>query len=119
MTPRVLATVITLPLLVAVGDMSGLLGGFVVANITLHLGWATFMTRAIKVLVFGDLVIGFVKPLVFGFIISTVGCYQGFRVEGGTAGVGRATITAFVISSVAVLVVDLFLTKLLLYAFNL
>ncbi len=119
MTPRVLATVITLPLLVAVGDMSGLLGGFVVANITLHIGWATFMTRAIKVLVFGDLVIGFVKPLVFGFIISTVGCYQGFRVEGGTAGVGRATITAFVISSVAVLVVDLFITKLLLYIFNL
>jgi len=119
MTPRVLATVITLPLLVAVGDMCGLLGGFVVANITLHLGWETFMTRAIKVLVFGDLVIGFVKPLVFGFIISTVGCYQGFRVEGGTAGVGRATITAFVISSVAVLVVDLFITKLLLYIFNL
>ena len=119
MTPRVLATVVTMPLLVAVGDMSGLLGGFVVANITLHLGWETFMTRAIKVLVFGDLCIGFTKPVVFGFIVSTVGCYQGFRVEGGTAGVGRATITAFVISSVAVLVVDLFITKLLLYIFNL
>lgn len=119
MTPRVLATVMTMPLLVAVGDMAGLLGGFVVANITLHLGWETFMTRAIKVLVFGDLCIGFTKPVVFGFIVSTVGCYQGFRVEGGTAGVGRATITAFVVSSVAVLVVDLFLTKFLLYAFNL
>jgi len=77
------------------------------------------MTRAIKVLVFGDLCIGFTKPVVFGFIVSTVGCFQGFRVEGGTAGVGRATITAFVVSSVAVLVVDLFLTKFLLYAFNL
>lgn len=119
MTPRVLATVVTLPLLVAVGDMAGLLGGFIVANITLHLGWATFMTRAIKVLVFGDLCMGFTKPVVFGFIISTVGCYQGFRVEGGTAGVGRATIAAFVVSSVAVLVADLFVTKLLLYVFNL
>jgi phospholipid/cholesterol/gamma-HCH transport system permease protein len=119
MTPRVLATVVTLPLLVAVGDMAGLLGGFIVANITLHLGWATFMTRAIKVLVFGDLCMGFTKPVVFGFIISTVGCYQGFRVEGGTAGVGRATIAAFVVSSVAVLVADLFVTKLLLYIFNL
>ncbi len=48
-----------------------------------------------------------------------MGCYQGFRVKGGTEGVGRATIAAFVESSVIVLVVDLFLTKLLLYAFNL
>ena len=59
------------------------------------------------------------KPIVFGFIISTVGCYQGFRVKGGTEGVGRATIGAFVESSVIVLVVDLFLTRLLLYTFNL
>jgi phospholipid/cholesterol/gamma-HCH transport system permease protein len=119
MTPRVLATVFTLPLLVAVGDCAGLLGGFLVASLTLHLGAEQFMTRAIKVLVLGDLCIGFTKPVVFGFIIATVGCYQGFRVEGGTAGVGRATITAFVVSSVAVLVVDLFLTRLLLYIFNL
>jgi phospholipid/cholesterol/gamma-HCH transport system permease protein len=119
MTPRVLATVLTLPLLVAVGDCAGLLGGFLVASLTLPLGAEQFMTRAIKVLVFGDLCIGFTKPIVFGFIIATVGCYQGFRVEGGTAGVGRATITAFVVSSVVVLVVDLFLTRLLLYIFNL
>jgi phospholipid/cholesterol/gamma-HCH transport system permease protein len=119
MTPRVLATVLTLPLLVAVGDCAGLLGGFLVASLTLHLGAEQFMSRAIKVLVFGDLCIGFTKPVVFGFIIATVGCYQGFRVEGGTAGVGRATITAFVVSSVIVLVVDLFLTRLLLYIFNL
>jgi phospholipid/cholesterol/gamma-HCH transport system permease protein len=118
-TPRVLATVLILPLLVAVGDCAGLLGGFVVASVTLHLGAEQFWRRAINALVFGDLCIGFSKPIVFGFIIATVGCYQGFRVEGGTAGVGRATITAFVVSSVAVLVVDLFLTRLLLYMFNL
>jgi phospholipid/cholesterol/gamma-HCH transport system permease protein len=118
-TPRVLATVLTLPLLVAVGDFSGLVGGFLVASVTLHLGAEQFWTRAIKALVFGDLCIGFSKPIVFGFIIATVGCYQGFRVKGGTAGVGRATITAFVVSSVAVLVADLFLTRFLLYAFNL
>ena len=98
MTPRVLATVLTLPLLVAVGDCAGLLGGFLVANITLHLGAEQFMAAcAIHALIFGDLVLGFTKPIVFGFIIATVGCYQGFRVEGGTAGVGRATIKAFVV----------------------
>ena len=119
MTPRVVATVVVLPLLVAVGDLSGLLGGYLVASITLHLTAAQFWNRAIRALVFGDICIGFTKAVVFGFIIATVGCYQGFRVKGGTEGVGRATIAAFVESSVIVLVVDLFLTKLLLYAFNL
>jgi len=119
MTPRMLATVLILPLLVAVGVCAGLLGGFAVAALVLHLGAEQFMTRAINALEFGDLCIGFIKPVVFGFIIATVGCYEGFRVEGGTAGVGRATINAFVVSSVIVLVVDLFITKLLLYAFNL
>lgn len=117
--PRVAATVLILPLLVAVGVCAGLLGGFLVASVTLHLGAEQFWTRAIKALVLGDLFMGFSKPLVFGFIVATVGCYHGLRVEGGTAGVGRATITAFVVSSLIVLVVDLFITRFLLYAFNL
>ena len=119
MTPRVLATVIVLPLLVAIGDAAGLLGGFLVASFTLHINAEQFWTRAIRAVTVGDLVIGFSKPIVFGFIVATVGCYQGLRVEGGTAGVGRATIMAFVVASVGVLVVDLFMTKLMLYVFNL
>jgi len=118
MTPRVLATVLILPLLVAVGDSAGLFGGFLVASITLHINTQEFWTRAVKALAFGDLVIGFCKPVVFGFIVATVGCYRGLRVEGGTAGVGRATIMAFVDASVCVLIADLFLTRLLLYLFN-
>ena len=119
MTPRVLATVLVLPLLVALGDIAGLFGGFLVANLTMHLGAEEFWTRAINALAFGDLCISFIKPVVFGFIIATVGCYQGFRVKGGTESVARAAIAAFVESSVFVLVVDLFLTRLLLYIFNL
>ena len=118
MTPRVLATVLVLPLLVAVGDCAGLVGGFLVANLTLHLSAELFWRRAIHALVFGDLCIGFTKPIVFGFIIATVGCYQGLRVQGGTAGVGRATIMAFVAASLGVLVTELFVTKLLLYVFK-
>ncbi len=119
MTPRVVATVLVLPLLVAVGDCAGLVGGFLVANLTLHITAEQFWRRAIDALVFGDLCIGFTKPIVFGFIVATVGCYQGLRVKGGTEGIGRATITAFVEASVTVLVVDLFLTRLLLWAFHL
>jgi len=118
MTPRVLAAVLILPLLVAIGDCAGLFGGFIVATVTLHIDAQEFWTRALKALAVGDLVIGFSKPLVFGFILATVGCYQGLRVEGGTAGVGRATIMAFVVSSLAILVADLFLTRLLLYTFH-
>jgi phospholipid/cholesterol/gamma-HCH transport system permease protein len=118
MTPRVLATVLVLPLLVGVGDAAGLFGGSLVATFVLHISAAQFWTRAIKALAFGDLFITISKPIVFGFIISTVGCYQGLRVKGGTAGVARATIAAFVEGALTVLVADLFLTRLLLYAFH-
>jgi phospholipid/cholesterol/gamma-HCH transport system permease protein len=118
MTPRVMATLTMLPLLVAVFDFVGLIGGFVVAYFTLRLGAVQFWTRAIQALALGDLVQGSVKPLIFGLIIATVGCYQGLRVKGGTQGVGRATTTAVVVSSVFVLVVDFFLARLLLFLFQ-
>jgi len=117
-TPRVVAMVLTMPLLVAVADFVGLVGGFVVAYFTLRLGAVQFWTRAVNALDFGDLVQGTVKPLIFGFIISTIACHKGLRVTGGTQGVGRATTSAVVVSSVWMLVVDLFLAKLLLYVFQ-
>jgi phospholipid/cholesterol/gamma-HCH transport system permease protein len=117
-TPRVVAMVTMLPLLVAVADFVGLVGGFIVAYFTLRLGAVQFWTRAIDTLEFGDLVQGMSKPVVFGLIISTVACFQGLRVKGGTQGVGRATTSAVVISSVMVLVVDFFLAKVLLFVFG-
>jgi phospholipid/cholesterol/gamma-HCH transport system permease protein len=118
MTPRVVATVTMLPLLTAVSDFVGLIGGFVIAYFTLRLGPVQFWTRAIDALDFGDLVQGFAKPIVFALIIATVGCYQGLRVKGGTQGVGRATTSAVVISSVLILVGDFFLSRLLLFMFH-
>jgi len=107
-----------LPLLVAVFDFVGLIGGFIVAYFTLRLGAVQFWTRAIHALALGDLVQGGTKPIVFGLIIATVGSYQGLRVKGGTQGVGRATTTAVVVSSVFVLVVDFFLARVLLFLFH-
>lgn len=118
MTPRVLAMVFMLPLLVAVFDFVGLVGGFIVAYFTLRLGAVQFWTRAIQSLEIGDLVQGATKPIIFGLIIATIGCYQGLRVKGGTQGVGRATTTAVVVSSVIVLVVDFFLARVLLFLFH-
>ena len=117
-TPRVVATLLMLPLLTVVSDFVGLCGGFFVAYFTLRLGAVQFWTRAIDALAFGDVVQGLAKPFVFGLIIATVGCYEGLRVKGGTQGVGRATTTAVVVSSVFILVVDTFITKLLLYVFK-
>jgi phospholipid/cholesterol/gamma-HCH transport system permease protein len=117
-TPRVVATVLMLPLLTVVSDFVGLCGGFSVAYFTLRLGASQFWNRAVDALAFGDVVQGLAKPFIFGLIIATVGCYEGLRVKGGTQGVGRATTTAVVVSSVLILVVDTFITKLLLYIFR-
>jgi len=114
-TPRMVATVLMLPLLTAMADLSGLIGGFVVSTFTLRLGAIAFWTRAIDALDFSDLMQGLTKPLIFGFILSTVGCYHGLRVRGGTQGVGRATTSAVVASSVFILVANFFLTKIMLF----
>ena len=76
---------------------------------------AILVARDERIRDLSDLVQGLVKPIVFAFIIATVGCYQGLNVKGGTEGVGRATTTAVVVSSVAILVADLFLSKLMLF----
>lgn len=113
--PRVVATILMLPLLTGLADFIGLVGGYVVAALTLRLGAVEFWTRAIDALEFGDLMQGLSKPVVFGFILSTVGCYKGLTVRGGTQGVGRATTQAVVVSSVLILVCNFFLTKISLY----
>src|SRR5579863_8314963 len=117
-TPRVLATIITLPMLTAITDFIGLVGGCVAAVFSLRLGVVQFWTRAINSLELADIIQGLVKPIIFGFILSTVGCYKGLTVRGGTQGVGRSTTQAVVISSVLIIVTDTFLTKLALYFAN-
>ena len=114
-TPRVLATLITLPLLTTISVFVGLLGGMVASVFSLRINATTFWERAIKILEFSDIMQGFSKTVVFAFILATVGCYQGLNVKGGTQGVGRATTQAVVVSSVLIIVSDTFLTKLTLY----
>jgi phospholipid/cholesterol/gamma-HCH transport system permease protein len=111
----VFATILMLPLLVAMSDLIGLVGGFFVSLLTLHLNSVEFWHRAIHTLDFSDLMQGLTKPLFFGFIIATVGCYKGLSVKGGTQGVGRATTQAVVISSVAIIATDVVRTRVMLY----
>jgi len=116
-TPRVLATTLMLPLLTAISDFIGLVGGYLISHFQLRLDPVQYWTRAIHALEFGDLVQGLVKPFIFGFILSSVGCYYGLTVRGGTQGVGRATTQAVVTASVIILVTNFFLTRMLLFIF--
>ncbi len=114
-TPRVIATILMLPLLTAMADFMGLIGGYAIAATTLRLGAVEFWTRAIHALAFSDIMQGMTKPIFFGFILSSVGCYQGLKVQGGTQGVGRATTQAVVVSSVLILITNFFLTRIMLF----
>jgi phospholipid/cholesterol/gamma-HCH transport system permease protein len=117
-TPRLLSALLMLPLLTAIMDFIGLMGGCAASVFTLRLGAVEFWRRAIDALDFAYLMQGFTKPVVFGFILSTIGCYKGLTVRGGTQGVGRATTQAAVLGSVMIIVADAFLTKLSLYLSN-
>jgi phospholipid/cholesterol/gamma-HCH transport system permease protein len=117
-TPRVIATTVMLFFLTIISDLLGLFGGAVVSVLLFGLDWHQYWNTAYQTLVFQDVFMGLMKPLFFGFIISTIGCYYGMTARGGTQGVGRATTQAVVASSVLILVVDLFITKLLMAVFS-
>lgn len=111
--PRVIASVLVLPLLTAVFDFVGALGTYLVGVKLLQIPHAIFVQKIEYYVDVSDIVQGMFKSAVFGLILSLVGCYKGFNAKGGAAGVGRVTTEAVVIASVAILVSDYFLTALL------
>ena len=117
-TPRVIASTVMLFFLTIISNLVGLVGGFLVAYFILGLDTNQYWTSAYQTLVYADVFMGLTKPLLFGFILSTVGCFYGMNAHGGTQGVGRATTQAVVASSVLILMVDAFYTRLLLTIFG-
>lgn len=113
-TPRVLSTVTMLFFLTMISDLVGLAGGAMVSTLMLGLNSNQYWSKAWQSLVWQDVVMGLTKPIIFGFILSTVGCYYGLSTKGGTQGVGKATTQAVVAASVLILVVDFFWTRLLM-----
>jgi phospholipid/cholesterol/gamma-HCH transport system permease protein len=80
--------------------------------------WHQYWSSAWQTLKFQDVFTGLLKPVLFGFIIATIGCYYGISARGGTQGVGRATTQAVVASSVLIIAVDFFATRLILSIFG-
>jgi phospholipid/cholesterol/gamma-HCH transport system permease protein len=113
-TPRVISTVFMLFFLTILSDFVGLAGGLMVSKILLKLDARQYWSNAWQSLVFQDVFMGLVKPILFGFIVATVGCYYGMTARGGTQGVGRATTQAVVAASVLIVVVNFFVTQFLM-----
>ena len=111
-SPRLLAGVVMLPLLTAIADAIGVIGGYFVA-IGRGLDPGQFTGRITYIVVMGDVYNGLIKAAFFGFIISSVGCYMGFYTQGGATGVGRSTTQAVVISYVSILVSDFMMTAIM------
>src|SRR5213593_3708726 len=117
-TPRVISTGFMLFFLTIISDFVGLVGGGIVATLMFRIDAHQYWSSAWQVLVFQDVFTGLMKPVLFGFIIATVGCYYGISARGGTQGVGRATTQAVVASSVLIIAVDFFATRLILSVFG-
>jgi len=110
-TPRLIAAVVTMPVLVAIADSIGVLGGYVVGTTTLNFNGAVYLRNTADFVTQGDVVSGLVKAAVFGFIIALMGCYHGFNSKGGAQGVGQATTNAVVSSSILILAANYLLTS--------
>lgn len=111
--PRVLAATLVVPLLVAVGDLIGVMGGFMVGISRLEFDAVTYIRNTVDFLEVSDVTSGLVKGAVFGFIVSLMGCYFGMRSGRGAQGVGQATKSAVVASSVLILASNYLLTEML------
>ena len=125
-TPRVLAALIMVPVLTIVNDFAGILGGSVIAKLYIGIPTSLYWRTVFEQIMAGgftlrvipnDLVQGLVKPFVFGGIIALTGCHFGLKTTGGTEGVGQATTRTVVTASILILVVDYFLTQILLAVF--
>lgn len=112
-TPRVLATIVMSFFLTIIADICGIVGGLSYAIAGIHLDANQYWVSAFRILDSADVIQGLIKPLVFGAIIATVGCYYGMRARGGTQGVGRATTQAVVLASLLIIISDFVLSRLL------
>ena len=105
------------PILTVISDTLGIFGGGLISVFSLQLSWEYYWRSVGQTLVLNDFAMGLTKPVVFGFILTSVGCFIGLRTTGGTQGVGEATTRAVVVASVVILSSDFFMTKLLLAMF--
>ncbi|MBN1254569.1 MAG: ABC transporter permease [Deltaproteobacteria bacterium] len=112
--PKLIAAVVSLPLLTIVADILGIVGGLLISVMEIKVNAYYYFTSILENLSLHDVASGIGKTFFFGLIIAVIGCYQGMITKGGTVGVGRSTTNTVVVVSILILVTDFFLTKLFL-----
>jgi phospholipid/cholesterol/gamma-HCH transport system permease protein len=117
-TPRIYASAVMLCFLTIISDACGILGGAGVTVFMNHQNGTQYFSMAWEHLRHPDIIQGLIKPVFFGYILSSIGCFYGLRTTGGTQGVGRSTIQAVVTSSVLIIFVDFLITHVLLSLFS-
>ncbi|MDH4267252.1 MAG: ABC transporter permease, partial [Deltaproteobacteria bacterium] len=100
------------PILTVFADVVGILGGYMVSVKLLGSNPTVYLRRTYDYLDLEDIYIGLLKACIFGMIIATIGCYQGFNTQGGAEGVGKATTRAVVMSSLLILIANYFITAM-------
>ena len=111
--PRLIAAVLTMPILTAIADSIGVFGGYIVATKTLGFNGSVYLKNTVDFVTNEDIRSGLIKAAVFGFIIAIMGCYNGFNSKGGAQGVGAATTNAVVTASILILAANYVLTSLI------
>jgi phospholipid/cholesterol/gamma-HCH transport system permease protein len=112
--PRVIAGFVMAPVLTVISDFMGILGGALIAVQQLQVPSSVYWKSITDALYMEDVWMGLAKPFVLGFAIVSIGCHVGLRTQGGTQGVGRSTTNAVVAASVSVLVLNFFITRLMI-----
>lgn len=112
---RVIATTLILPILTIYVIMIAIFGGYIAVIITENMNFAYYQSSVVNAVQFGDLIPGVAKTFIFGFIVGIVGAFKGYTAEGGTEGVGKASTTSVVLSSLIILIFDTILVKITLW----
>jgi len=110
--PRVIAATLTLPILVLIGDIIGVYGGYLVSIHSLGFSPVNYLSQTWDVVTHTDVISGLWKAGAFGFIVSIMGCYHGFNSARGAQGVGAATTNAVVSSSILILIFNYLITQI-------
>lgn len=110
--PRIIAGVLVMPILVMIGNIIGLFGGYIIGVYKLGFNPANYINATLQELTMDDINCGLAKAAVFGFIITLMGCYNGYKSKGGAQGVGEATTNAVVSASILILIFNYIITEL-------
>jgi phospholipid/cholesterol/gamma-HCH transport system permease protein len=117
-TPRIFSCITMLLFLTIVANAFGILGGAAVTVFMNHQDGTQYFHMAYQYLHYPDILQGLVKPLFFGYIVASIGCFYGMKTTGGTEGVGRSTIQAVVTSSVLIIFVDFLISQVMIKLFG-